>query len=134
MEGVRASRAAGLALSAQVAGRPVGLILGLTTSLNPFALRESFAELSRLSPAEQLAWLRDPAVRARILSEEASPRLLEVLPPLSRQIATRWDRMYDLGEMPDYEPPAERSIAALAAMEGVTPQEYCYDYLVGGDG
>ncbi|MBK1660113.1 N-acyl-D-amino-acid deacylase family protein [Paracraurococcus ruber] len=134
MDGVRSARKDGLALSAQVAGRPVGLILGLTTSLNPFALREGFSELARLTPKEQLARLRDPRVRADILAQEASPRLMEVLPPLSRQIATRWDRMYILGETPDYEPPPERSIAALAAREGVSPQEYCYDYLVGGDG
>ena len=75
-----------------------------------------------------------PRCAALILSQEASPRLLEVLPPLSRQIATRWDRMYPLGDPPDYEPPPERSIAALAAREGVSPAEYCYDYLVGGDG
>ena len=93
MDGVRASRAAGLALSAQVAGRPVGLILGLTTSLNPFALREGSPNWRGCPPAEQLARLRDPAVRREILAQEASPRLLEVLPPLSRQIATRWDRM-----------------------------------------
>ncbi|WP_043363000.1 amidohydrolase family protein [Belnapia sp. F-4-1] len=134
MDGVRAARGQGLALSAQVAGRPVGLILGLATSLNPFALREGFAELARLSPAEQLARLRDPAVRADILAQEASPRLMEILPPLSRQVATRWDRMYVLGDNPDYEPPPERSIAALAAAAGQPPQEYCYDYLTGGDG
>ena len=67
-----------------------------------------------------------PAARPRrcartILSQEASPRLLDVLPPLSRQIATRWDRMYPLGEPPDYEPPPERSIAAMAARAGVRP-------------
>ncbi len=134
MDGVRAARTEGLALSAQVAGRPVGLILGLATSLNPFALREGFAELARLSPAEQLARLRDPQVRADILAQEASPRLMEILPPLSRQVATRWDRMYVLGDNPDYEPPPERSIAALAAAAGQPPQEYCYDYLTGGDG
>jgi N-acyl-D-aspartate/D-glutamate deacylase len=81
-----------------------------------------------------LAKLRTPELRRLILSQEASPRLLEVLPPLSRQIATRWDRMYPLGDTPDYEPPPERSIEALAAREGVSPAEYCYDYLVGGDG
>ena len=59
---------------------------------------------------------------------------MEVLPPLSRQIATRWDRMYLLGEQPDYEPPPERSIAAMAQRDGVTPAEYCYDYFIGGDG
>ena len=133
MEGVRACRADNLPLYAQVAGRPVGLTLGLNTSLNPFGLREGYAELAHLPPAEMLARLRTPEVRRLILSQEASPRLLEVLPPLSRQIATRWDRMYPLGDQPDYEPAPERSIEALAAAEGVTPQEYCYDYLVGAE-
>ena len=90
--------------------------------------------MAKLPPAEMLAKLRKPELRRLILSQEASPRLLEVLPPLSRQIATRWDRMYLLGETPDYEPPAESSIAAMAERAGVRPQEYCYDYLVGGDG
>jgi N-acyl-D-aspartate/D-glutamate deacylase len=134
MAGVRAARAEKLPLFAQVAGRPVGLTLGLGTSLNPFGLREAFAEAARLPPAEMLAKLRSPVTRQLILAQEASPRLLDVLPPLSRQIATRWDRMYVLGDTPDYEPPPERSIAALAAREGVSPAEYCYDYLTGGDG
>jgi N-acyl-D-aspartate/D-glutamate deacylase len=134
MDGVRAARAEGIPMSAQVAGRPVGLILGLTTSLNPFALREAYAETAALPPAEQLARLRDPAVRATILAQEASNRLMEVLPPLSRQIATRWDRMYLLGDPPDYEPGPERSIAAMAAKAGQTAPEFCYDYLTGGDG
>ena len=133
MEGVRACRADNLPLYAQVAGRPVGLTLGLNTSLNPFGLREGYADLAHLPPAEMLARLRTPEVRRLILSQEASPRLLEVLPPLSRQIATRWDRMYPLGDRPDYEPAPERSIEALAAAEGVTPQEYCYDYLTGAE-
>jgi len=133
MDGVRAARADNLPLYAQVAGRPVGLTLGLSTSLNPFGLREGYAELAKLPAAEMMARLRTPDVRRLILSQEASPRLLDVLPPLSRQIATRWDRMYPLGDTPDYEPAPERSIAALAAREGVTPAEYCYDYLVGGD-
>ncbi len=134
MAGVDAARADKLPMFAQVAGRPVGLTLGLGTSLNPFALREAFAEAAKLPPAQMLAKLRTPEMRRLVLSQEASPRLLEVLPPLSRQIATRWDRMYPLGEQPDYEPPPERSIAALAAREGADPAAYCYDYLVGGDG
>ncbi len=134
MDGVSAARADNLPVYAQVAGRPVGLTLGLGTSLNPFALREAFAVLAKLPPAEMLKRLRDPETRRLVLSQDASPRLLDVLPPLNRQIATRWDRMYLLGEQPDYEPPPERSIAAMAARDGVDPAEYCYDYLTGGDG
>jgi N-acyl-D-aspartate/D-glutamate deacylase len=133
--GVRAARAEeGLPLTGQVGGRPAGLLLGLSTDLNPFILREGFSALARLPLPERLARLRDPATRARILAEEASPRLLRLLPPLSRHIATRWEGMFVLGEPPDYEPAAERSLAAMAARAGVTPQEFCYDYLTGGDG
>lgn len=134
MAGVDAARADKLPMFAQVAGRPVGLTLGLGTSLNPFGLREAYAEVAKLPPAQMLAKLRTSEIRRLVLSQDASPRLLEVLPPLSRQIATRWDRMYPLGEQPDYEPPPERSIAAMAAREGVDPAAFCYDYLVGGDG
>ncbi|MFC7477921.1 amidohydrolase family protein [Dankookia sp. GCM10030260] len=131
---IRAARAEGLALTGQVGGRPAGLLLGLSTDLNPFILRESFAELATLPLPQRLARLRDPATRARILAEEASPRLLRLLPPLSRFIATRWEGMFVLGEPPDYEPTAERSVAAMAARAGQTPQDYCYDYLTAGDG
>jgi N-acyl-D-amino-acid deacylase len=134
MDGVRRARAAGASLTAQVAGRPVGVILGLTTSLNPFTARPGFATLAHLPVAERLARLRDPAVRAAILAEDASEELLAILPPLQRPIATRWDHMYVLGDPPDYEPGSERSIAAMAARINLTPQEFCYDYLTGEDG
>lgn len=134
MTGVRQARAAGANVTAQVAGRPVGIILGLTTSLTPFAARPTFAALLKLPLADRLARLRDPAVRAQILNEESSEDLLAILPPLQRPIATRWDRQYVLGDPPDYEPDDSRSIAAMAAKTNLTPEEFCYDYLTAGDG
>ncbi|MDR3536241.1 MAG: amidohydrolase family protein [Acetobacteraceae bacterium] len=134
MNGVRRARSEGANVTAQVAGRPVGVILGLTTSLTPFAARPSFAALLKLPVAERLQRLRDPAMRAQILSEEASEDLLAILPPLQRPIATRWDRQYVLGDPPDYEPDDSRSIAAMAAKTNLTPEEFCYDYLTGENG
>src|SRR5271165_611065 len=134
MDGVRRARARGAALTAQVAGRPVGVILGLTTSLNPFIASPTFAAIAGLSPAERLARLRDPAVRAAIVAEPPSEKLLAVLPPLTQPLATQWDRMFVLGDPPDYEPSAEQSIAAMAARAGQNPAEFCYDYLTGADG
>jgi N-acyl-D-aspartate/D-glutamate deacylase len=133
--GIRAARAEeGLPLFGQVGGRPAGLLLGMSTDINPFGLREGFAALAKLPMAERLARLRDPATRTAILAEKASPRLIELLPPLSRACAEEWGRMYVLGDPPDYEPTAERSLASMAARAGVSPEEYCYDYLTGGDG
>ncbi len=134
MDGVRRARAAGAALTAQVAGRPVGIILGLTTSLNPFTASPTFAGLAHLPPAERLARLRNPTVRQAILAEEPSETRLAMMPPLQRPIATSWDRMYVLGDDPNYEPDPARSIKAMAARTNQSPAEFCYDYLTGAAG
>ena len=135
LAGARAAREQdGASISAQVAARQVGLILGLRTSLCPFTPKPSFSALADLSDAQRLARLRDPAVRAAILSESDSEALLAPLPPLNREIAKRWDRLFVLGDPPDYEPPPERSIAAMAAAAGVPPIQFAYDYLTEGDG
>jgi N-acyl-D-amino-acid deacylase len=134
MAGVHAARADGIAMTAEVACRPVGLILGLSTSLTPFSIRSGFKALADLPLAERLTRLRDPQVRRSILAEPVSEKLLGMLPPLHQQIATRWDRLYLLGDPPDYEPVADRSVASMAAAAGQAPEEFAYDYLVGGDG
>jgi N-acyl-D-amino-acid deacylase len=131
---VHRARGEGAAVTAQVAGRPVGVILGVATSLNPFAIRDNYKPLDALPLPERLVRLRDPAVRAAILADRPSQRLLGRLGPLLQLIATRWDRMYVMGDPPDYEPRAETSIAALAMREGKTPDGVAYDYLVADAG
>jgi N-acyl-D-amino-acid deacylase len=129
MAGVHMARAEGASVTAQIAGRPVGVILGIATSLNPFAIRERYKPLEKLALPERLARLRDPAARRAILDDRPSPALLNRLGPLIQFIATRWDRMYVMGDPPDYEPRAETSVAAIAAREGRSPDEVSYDYL-----
>jgi N-acyl-D-aspartate/D-glutamate deacylase len=79
-----AARADGASISAQVAARQVGLILGLRTTLNPFTAKPSFVALADLDPARRLERLRDPAIRAAILGEPDDESILAKLPPLSR--------------------------------------------------
>ena len=134
MERTHAARADGAAISAQVAARQVGLILGLRTTLNPFTAKPGFVALAGLDPAARLHRLRDPAVRAQILGEPDSEALLAKLPPLNRAIATQFDRLFVLGDPPDYEPPPERSIAFMADRAGMPHAAFAYDYLTGGDG
>src|ERR1700738_2563138 len=76
MQGVHRARAAGASVTAQVAGRPVGVILGIATSLNPFAVRERYKPFEALPLSERLARLRDPAVRRSILHDPPAPALL----------------------------------------------------------
>jgi len=119
---------AGLPMKAQVAARAIGLLLGLEATLHPFASHPSFAALAPLPLAEKVARMRDPAFKRRLLSEKPAP-----VPALTA-IVWQFDRLFALGDPPDYEPPKERSIAAEAARLGVTPEERAYDLLLERDG
>jgi N-acyl-D-aspartate/D-glutamate deacylase len=67
-------------------------------------------------------------VRRAILSE--SP----VADPATAFVGLGLDRIFRLGEPPDYEPVAEESIAARAIAEGLDPMEVLYDLLLEQDG
>jgi N-acyl-D-amino-acid deacylase len=130
MKGVHQARSEGASVTAQIAGRPVGVILGIATSLNPFSIRERYKAFESLPLTNRLARLRDPAVRQAILEDGPSPALLNRLGPLIQLVATRWDRMYVMGNPPDYEPRAQSSVAAIAARGNQSPEAVAYDHLV----
>ena len=129
MEGVHKARAAGAMVTAQVAGRPVGVLLGADTALNPFSIRPSYQALLKLPIGERMARMQDPAMRAQILAEAPSAELLDRLSQFRQHIVRRWNRMFKLGDPPDYEPRESDSIAAIAERAGLTPDEVAYDYL-----
>src|SRR3981189_3049473 len=64
--------ARGLSITAQIAARPVGLLLGLELSRNPFQTHPSYKAIARLPLAERLKRLHQADVRAAILSETAT--------------------------------------------------------------
>jgi N-acyl-D-amino-acid deacylase len=132
MEGVRQARAQGANVTAQIAGRPVGVMLGVDTALNPFSIRPTYQELLKLPAAERLKRLQDPAVRATILNDRPSDELVNRLSQFRMRITTAWDRMFVMGDPPDYEPEASKSIGAIARRSNHTPDEVAYDYLAGG--
>jgi N-acyl-D-aspartate/D-glutamate deacylase len=131
---VHRARKAGANLTAQISGRPIGVILGIGLALNPFSIRASYRQhLTGLTRPEQLRRLRDPEMRRIILADPPAPELLQRLAQFRQLIATRWDRIYVMGDPPDYEPPQEASIASIAERGNRTPDEVAYDYLTEGD-
>jgi N-acyl-D-aspartate/D-glutamate deacylase len=119
----------GLPIRAQVQGRPVGLMLGLQGSAHPFITRPSYMAIADLPYGERAAAMRDPEMRARILSEAP-----EKGHPFINSLAGAWHKMFELGTPPNYEPAPETSIAARAKRDGVTPDTIVYDLLTEGDG
>jgi N-acyl-D-amino-acid deacylase len=130
---VHAARAQGANLTAQIAGRPIGVMLGIGTALNPFTVRPSYREIMGLPISEQLKRLRDPALRRKILDEKPSQEEVSKLAQFRQLITTRWDKFFIMGDPPDYEPADEMSVATIAAREGRPPDEVAYDYLTGAE-
>ncbi|MFC3712147.1 amidohydrolase family protein [Sphingoaurantiacus capsulatus] len=126
---LEAATADGLEMRAQVAGRPVGIMLGLELTLNPFSFHPSYREIAKLPLTERVAALRDPAFRARLLAEEAVGEN-----PMARDTLTNFARMWLITTPPDYEQTAETTVAARAAHAGVSPAAYALDHLLSGDG
>ena len=130
MKAVHEARAEGLPLTAQMAGRPIGVMMGIGTALNPFTVRPSYKALESL-PIEEQRWrLRDPETRRRILADTPSDAEIEKLAQFRQVVAKKFDKFFVMGNPPDYEPGPEKSVAAIAQREGRTPEEVAYDYIL----
>src|SRR3982074_2478937 len=120
--------ARGLAITAQIAARPVGLLLGLELSRNPFQTHPSYKAIAHLPLAERLKRLHQAETRKAILSEHAT----STDDPLF--FRPNYDKMYLLGNPPDYEQPLENTLGAEARRQGRQPEELAYDAMLTDDG
>ncbi len=125
---VEKANAAGGDITAQLLPRPIGLIIGLQLTGNPFVLYPSYREIAHLPLAERVAEMRKPEVRARILADKPG-----VGHPIL-YVAQAWDWIFPLGDEPNYEPDPSTSITARARARGVSPMEEAYDRLLDDDG
>jgi len=112
----------GLPMKGQVPPRAIGLLLGLQATFHPFIASAAYQAVADLPLEERIERLRDPDLKARILADETPSGLAEV--------TSRFDRMFVLGDPPNYEPAAEDSIAARAESLGVAPASLAYDFLL----
>ena len=129
MGAVERDRAAGVDVKAQVFNRPVGNILGLEASFNPFTFHPFYRDnLAHLPVSERVVAMRDPEVRAKLLqfAQEGSHPFINTL--------RRWNQMYPMGVVAEYEPDPSTSVAALAEAQGRMPEEVAYDLLLEQDG
>lgn len=129
LEWLAQANADGLAIRAQVASRPVGILFGLELTLNPFSQNAAFGEIKDRPLAERVAALRDTSFRARLLGEEVLAQR-----GFAGSQPRNWSGMYLMGAEPDYEPTAEQSVAAIAERQGRDPAEVALDHMLTQDG
>ena len=128
MDDVAAHASAGLKIHAQIAARPIGLLLGLELSRSPFLGHPSYREIMDLPLAERVQRMRDPELRQRILNEEP----IRTGDPLIRK--PNYNRVFRLGDPPDYEQPWENALGPVARAQGRDPADMAYDALLENDG
>ncbi len=120
----------GLPMRGQVPPRATGVVMGLTASINPFLLYSTFHEIMPRTLDAQVAALKDPDFRARLLAENVEYKEGEI----STQLFSWFHKMFRLGSPPDYEPAPEDSVAAHAEREGRDPREVLLDWMAEDDG
>ncbi len=121
------ANADGSDLRPQVSGRPLNLLIGWQT-LHPFNSRATYLKLVDLPFEERIAQLRKPEIREAILSEPSEDAAV------MKFIGTSLDRIFPMGEPPNYEPAASESVAAIAARANRPDEEVLYDLMMAHDG
>jgi N-acyl-D-aspartate/D-glutamate deacylase len=110
----------------QVAGKPASVLVGFESSFHPFVRNPVYQQYAELPFDERIARLAQPEVRAAVL---AAPRNDQAR-GFDALMAASLDKLFPLGDPPDYEPDPSTSIAAVAAREGRDPLEVTYDLML----
>jgi N-acyl-D-aspartate/D-glutamate deacylase len=125
LDTLTAANEEGLQMRAQVAARGIGVLLGLQASVNPLQGSPTYRSLGASSLQRLVAQLSEPDVRTAIVADiaDGGGRMMGLL-----------DRVFELGDPPNYEPAPKDSIAARAKRDGRNPAEFLYDLLLGDGG
>ena len=121
----------GITMRAQVAARPVGILMGLECTLHPLMTNPVFREVADLPLDERVRVLAEPGFKERVLAAEAADKDRS---KLGGGLIQRWASVYELGDPPDYEPDPSTSVSARAEREGRRPDDLGYDLLLGDGG
>lgn len=126
---IEKASAEGLDMRAQVGPRPVGLLLGLELTLNPFSGHPVYQSIANQPFEQRLAALRDPDFRTRLLNDEPDAEN-----PFVKSILRSFGKMFVLGDPPDYEPTDDKTVAAIARARGTTPEAVALDLMLQDEG
>ena len=129
MSMARQAQKEGLPIRPVVTPRPIGLLLGLNGSQNPFSGTDTYKSISNLPLDRRVVEMRKDEIKNKILSED--PIKGSTFPLINR---IGYTQMYRFGSPPNYNPKPEESIEAMAKEKGVTAAELAYDILIENDG
>ena len=125
---IHAARAAGLDVNAQVGCRPIGIILGLETSVHPFLTHPAWMAMADLSPDQRYERLQRDAELRRVLVQEHPDN------EHTRAMDFALTRAYLLDDRLDYEPEPSRSVATIARAQNRHPWDVALEMMLSENG
>ena len=134
LESISKEAEKGLKIKGQVPPRPTGILQGLTATLNPFLLHKTFSEIIALPLEEQVKKLKESNFKKRLIDEEPIYNEDSDASKLITFLLTSFDKMFDIGDPPNYEPDPSESIAAIAKKDRKNPKEVILDKMIQKEG
>ena len=130
-------RKKGAVVVPQIFCRAIGVMLGLRSRFHPFVNGATFKTIRELPFDEMIGRLKaDPALRRAVALEGAANVFGANDPtdPFAGRMNLEWEKVYALGNPPNYEPTPEQSMAAIAARQGRDPREAALDAMLEDEG
>ena len=125
---IHAARKAGVNAHGQVGCRPIGVMMGLETTIHPFSSHPAWLSMDHLNPARRFDTLRcDPALRRKLVAERPADEH-------TKRIADALDRIYVVDDSYDYEPHPSLSIGARARAAAASPWQIALDAMMANEG
>ena len=130
----------GLDFRVQVAPRAIGVFNGLQCTFHPIMGQPLYQEIKDKPLEERVAIMRDPEFKKKCLADNPITLAGEgsSVPPIVDSfiagIELVANKLFRLGERPDYEQAADQSLGAEARRDGVSAMEKLYDVCLELDG
>ncbi|WP_416897059.1 MAG: N-acyl-D-amino-acid deacylase family protein [Minwuia sp.] len=128
LDGIHRANAAGVRANGQVGTRPIGILMGLETSIHPFITHRVWRSMADLTPAERYQRLKnEPELRRALIDERP------------QNGHTKWmelaiDKAHPLAYPLNYEPEPQNSVGNRAKREGRDKWEAVLDAMMDQDG
>ncbi len=125
---IHEARKAGVHVNGQVGCRPIGLMMGLETTIHPFSSHPAWTAMNNLTPAQRIDRLQRNADLRRKLVEERP------VDEHTTRIADALHRIYVVDDTYDYEPHPSLSIGARAQASDTSPWALALDAMMARNG
>ncbi len=125
---IHQARAAGLSMNAQVGCRPIVVMMGLETTINPFSTHPAWTAMAGLTPEARLERLKtDSGLRRSLVTQLPEDEH-------TRKVREWMPRTFIVDDNFDYEPAPEKSISSLAAASGHSVWEVALEAMMSNEG